>query len=249
MANMIPQKIDGRETKAIEDLVDLKYLVSFENTGSNNVGALLLERNGRLMLRFCFGAAGINNDITRAQGASIVTQLREVIRDIPTGESLMVERHNFPNYQARYTELDRVLNLDETNPYNGLIFAERQQLIDRSTRHLDRQRNQTSITMWPSITAEALTEKLDPSAKFLLAVETFIKAKSGQLSQEKIAHLSRFLVAAWPKYLRWHQIFNIRLNALKKIEIYDAEAIWENCWGQMNRFSGYRAPTIPDSQE
>jgi hypothetical protein len=246
MANMIPRKIDGRETIAIEDLVDLKYLISFENTGSNNVGALLLERNGRLMLRFCFGAAGINNDITRGQGASIVTQLREVIRDIPTGESLIVERHNFPDYETRYAELDRVLNLDETNPYNGLIFAERQQLIDRSTRHLDRQRNQTSITMWPSITAEALTEKLDPSAKFLLAVETFIKAKSGQLSQEKIAHLSRFLVAAWPKYLRWHQIFNIRLNALKKIEIYNAEAIWEDCWSQMNRFSGYRAPTIPD---
>jgi hypothetical protein len=58
---MIPQKIYGRETKAIEDIVDLKYLVSFENTGDKHVGALLLERNGRLMLRFYFGAAGINN--------------------------------------------------------------------------------------------------------------------------------------------------------------------------------------------
>jgi hypothetical protein len=246
MAKMIPQKIHGRETKAIEDLVDLKYLISFENTGGSNVGALLLERNGRLMLRFCFGAAGINNDITRAQGASVVAQLREVIRDIPLGESLIVERHNFPDYQARYAELDRVLALDENNPYNGLIFAERQQLIDNSSRHLNRQRNQTSITLWPSITAEALTEKLDPSAKVLLAVETFIKSKSGQLSQEKIAHLSRFLVAAWPKYLRWHQIFNIRLNALKKIEIYDAQAIWQHCWHQINRFSGYLAPAIPD---
>lgn len=160
---------------------------------------------------------------------------------------LIVERHNFPDYQNRYAELDRVLALDETNPFNGLIFAERQQLIDRSTRHLDRQRNQTAIALWPSITAEALSDKLDPSAKFLLAVETFIKAKSGQLSQDRIAHLSRFLVAAWPKYLRWHQIFNIRLNALKKIEILDAQAIWELCWNEMNRFTGYRPPTIPDS--
>jgi hypothetical protein len=243
---MIPTKINDRQTQAIEDLVDLKYIVSFENTGDRPVGALLLERNGRLMLRFCFGAAGINNDITRAQANSVIAQLRETIRDLPLGESLIVERHNFPNFQRRADELDRVLNLDETNPANGLIYAERQQLVDRSTRHLDRSRNQTSITLWPSITAAALTERLDPAAKALLAIELFIKSKSGQLSQEKIAHLSRFLVASWPKYLRWHQICNIRLNALKKIEIYDAQAIWEHCWQEQNRFSGYRAPAIPD---
>jgi hypothetical protein len=62
MVNMSPQKIHGRETKAIEDLVDLKYPIGFENTGHKNVGALLIERNGRLMLRFCFGLAGINTE-------------------------------------------------------------------------------------------------------------------------------------------------------------------------------------------
>jgi hypothetical protein len=243
---MIPKKIQGRETKAIEDLVDLKYLVSFENTGGKNVGALLLERNGRLMLRFCFGTVGINNDITRPQAASIVTQLSEVIRDMPIGESLIIDRHNFPDYHTRYQELDRVLALDDTNPYNGLIFAEQQELNARSSRHIDRKRNQTSMTLWPSITAEAMTEQLDPSAKVLLAIEMFIKARSGQLRSEQIAHLSRFLVASWPKYLRWNQIFNVRLNALKKIKILDAQEVWHHCWNEMNRFSGYKPPKIPD---
>jgi hypothetical protein len=242
---MIPKKINGREVKAIEDLVDLRYLISFENTGSQNIGALLLERNGRLMLRFCFTASGIHNDITKAQGASVVAQLQEVVRDMPSGESLIIDRSNFPNFGDRDAELEAILNLDDANPGNGFIYAEQQDLGAKSTRHLDRHRNQTAISLWPSITATALVEQLDPSGKALRAIETFIKSRSGQLTQENTARIGRFLIGSWPKYLRWHQIFNVRMNALQKVQICDARKIWHLCWHEVNRFSGNRCPKIP----
>jgi hypothetical protein len=238
-------KMHGQEVIAIEDLVDIKYIISFENTGGQNVGALLLERNGQLMLKFCFGTSGIHNDITIDQAISIISQLREIIKDMPLGETLTIDRSNFPDWLLRYQELEDILDRNGDHPSNGLIHAEQSGLIEASTSTTNRKRNKPLTTIWPTITSKALEEKLDIPSKILHNAELFVKSISGQLAQEKSAHVGQFVDEAWKKYMRWHDILTIRLNSLQKLHAYTAPEIWAHLWLELNRSNGCKAPKIP----
>ena len=240
-------KMNGRKIEATEDVVDLKYLINFENTGipGQDVGALLLEKGGKLELKFCFKTAGAHNDITKARSALVIKQWRAFIKDMLVGESITIDRSNFPNWRDRYAELDRIQHLDDSNPCNGAIWAEKESLRDISTRHDDRKRNQPLTTVWTSVTKESIDEKLDFPSKIINGFEKFLKTRSGQLNKEHKTYVSKFLLGSWRKYLRWNDIFRLRMSSLEEIEVYNAYDIWSHNWEEINRNSGIECPPIP----
>jgi hypothetical protein len=243
---MVQKKIGKRKTKPIQDLIDIKCIVSFENTGAGNVGAILLERKGKMMLRFLHLTEGIHNDITFSKAEEVVAQLIGLAMEMPADESIMIQRNNFPNYQKRHDELESMMELDVRNPLNILAFKEQESLVAVSTSNLKRLRNKTEIIIWSSVTSTFLVEKMDPFATILHAIDEFGKTKSGEAAERKEESLIKFLTESWSRYLSWDQLFTTKLSCLEKLKFADADGVWEQVWDCHNRHSGWDAPTIPE---
>jgi hypothetical protein len=242
----VAKKIDGRKTKPFEKMVDIIAIVSFENTGGQDVGAILLESKGRLILRFGFQSAGIHNDITYSQAEAVVSQLRILCSELPIGESIIFESSSFPEYQTRQQELESILALDDSNPLNVLTKLELQELKENSTRISDRPRLVREITIWPAVSSQHLGEKLDFLGNLIKNCHGLIKTWSGEAAEEQQLFASRFLVNSWRSYLRWSQVFQEHLSDLHQPQILAAEQIWEKCWNHHNRFKQQEIPPIPN---
>jgi hypothetical protein len=242
----VAKKIEGRKTKPFEKMIDIIAIVSFENTGAQNVGAILLERRGQLLLRFCVSTAGINNDETYSTAESVVSQLRICCSEIPIGESIVIESSSFPEYQKRKAELESLLELDETNPLNVLTKSELNELQANSTREYNRSRMVRNITLWPSVSSQYLGENLDFVSNLIKNFRNLIKTWSGEAAEEQQLFVSRFLLGSWRSYIRWHQIFQEHLSDLHNQKILTAPEIWQQCWNHHNRFKDHPIPEIPN---
>ncbi len=243
---MIPKKIEGRKTKSFEEMVDIIAVVSFENTGGQDVGAILLERKGQLALRFAFQSSGLHNDITYSQAESVVNQLRVLCSELPDGESIIIDSSNFPEYGKRADELRQVLQLDEANPLNVLTRCELNDLKANSTGTYNRPRLIKKITLWPSVSSKHMGEKLDFVGNIIKNMHGLIKIWSGEAAEQQQLFASRFLISSWRSYIRWNEIFQHHLSDLHNQKILTAEEVWAECWSHHNRFKNQEAPTIPN---
>jgi hypothetical protein len=240
----IPKKIDGRRTKPFEEMVNIIAVVSFENTGGQCVGAILLERNGQLMLRFCFQSFGLHNDRTYGEAEISVNQLRALCSEMPPGESLLIDSSNFPEYKKRADELRSVLALDETNPLNVLTRCELNDLEEASTRMYNRPRTIRKINIWPSVSSQYQGEKLDFVGNIIKNMQNLIKTWSGEAAEEQQLFISRFLLGSWRSFIRWNEIFQNHLSDLHNQKILNAEEAWAEIYEHHNR--DQEAPPIPN---
>jgi hypothetical protein len=239
----IPKKIDGRRTKPFEEMVNIIAVVSFENTGGQCVGAILLERNGQLMLRFCFQSFGLHNDRTYGEAEISVNQLRALCSEMLIGESLLIDSSNFPEYKKRADELRSVLALDETNPLNVLTRCELNDLEEASTRMYNRPRMVRKINIWPSVSSQYQGEKLDFVGNIIKNMQNLIKTWSGEAAEEQQLFISRFLLGSWRSFIRWNEIFQNHLSDLHNQKILNAEEAWAEIYEHHNRD---QAPPIPN---
>ena len=242
---MIPKKIDGRLTRKIQKELHISAIVQFEHTGGKNVGAILLEDKGRYMLRPGYETDGIHSDSTAEQGYVNVQQLRGLCRELLKGESLLIDRNNFPNFKSRWLELEEMMAKNGSSPTNALLYQEQKRLEEISTRYVNRLRSQPKTTLWPSITAKTGVEEIDGVGKFLKGLEDFAKNRSGEARAEKKEHLKNFLLDAWLRYLRWHQVFKNNLSCMSNTTVMDASSIWEHIFDENHRFSDWEVPAIP----
>jgi hypothetical protein len=242
----VPKKINGRKTRPFESMVNIEAIVSFENTGGQKVGAILLERNGQLALRPCFRSVGIHNDLTYGQAELVINQLRMLCSEMPEGESILIDSSNFPEYRKRAAELRAVLSLDETNPLNVLTQCELNGLEEASTRMYSRPRIVRKIDLWPSISSQYLGEKTDFVGNIIRNIGNLIKTWSGEAAEEQQLFLSRFLLGSWRSYIRWNEIFQQNLSDLHSQKILTAEEVWAECWNHHNRFKFQPVPPIPN---
>jgi hypothetical protein len=242
----VPKKIDGRRTKPFEELIHIIAIVSFENTGGQNVGAILLERKGQLCLRPCWLSAGVGNDKTYSQAQISINDLRGLCSEILDGESIIIDSSNFPEYRKRAEELQSVLNLDENNPLNVLTKCELNDLEANSTAMYNRPRLVRKIALWPSISSKYMGEKLDYVGNIIRNFGNLIKTWSGEAAEEQQLFMSRFLISSWRSYLRWNEVFQHHLSDLHNQKILTAEEVWAECWGHHNRFKDQEVPPIPN---
>jgi hypothetical protein len=242
----IPKKIDGRETKPFEEMVDIIAVVSYENTGGQDVGAILLERDGQLCLRLCMNSSGIHNDDTYAQAKILMETLRMLPSELPEGSSLIVDSSSFPSYRERADELKSVLALDETNPLNVLTMCELNGLKANSTGIYNRPRMVRKINLWPSISSKYMGEKLDFVGNVIKNIGNLIKTWSGEAAEEQQLFVSRFLITSWRPIIRWNEIFQNYLGGLHNLKILTGEEIWVEIWNFHNRFKDQPVPRIPN---
>jgi hypothetical protein len=245
---MAKSKIGGRKTKPIQDLIDIRHIVSFRNTGAGDVGAIFMEKEGIMMMRFGARTAGAHNDITFSKAEQVVSQLRDFCPNMPVGESVIIERSNFPDYKRRYQELEEMMEIDSSNPLNMLAYIEQQNLKERSSTNAKgrRFRNKTEIILWSSVTSTIEQEELDFVSKALRPIDNFLKSKSGEAIEQKEDRLKKFLLESWNQYIYWDRLYTQKLSCLEKLKFLTAEEIWEKCWAEHNRFSGWEAGEIPD---
>jgi hypothetical protein len=242
----VPKKIEGRKTKAFEEMVDIIAIVSFENTGGQDVGAILIERKGQLALRTAIQTSGNHNDITYAQGDVKADQLAMMCSELPQGESLIIDSSNFPEYKNRADELQSVLSLDETNPLNVLTQCELNDLKANSTGTYNRPRMVRKITLWPSISSQYQGEKLDFVGNIIKNINSLIKTWSGEAAEEQQLFVSRFLLGSWRSYLRWNEIFQNHLSDLHNQKILTGNEVWAECFAHGHRFKEQLPPPIPN---
>jgi hypothetical protein len=245
---MVKAKIGGRKTKPIQDLIDIKHIVSFRNTGSGDVGAILMEKDGVMVMRVAHETAGAHNDITFDEAVQVASQFRDLCSEMPFGESVIIDRSNFPSYKERYAELEEMIKLDSSNPLNMLAFIEQQSLKEKSSTNDKgrRLRNKSQITFWSSISSSVDHEELDIVGKMLWPIDNFLKSKSGEAIEQKEGKLKKYLLESWNQYIYWDRLYTQKLSCLKKLRFLNAEEIWEKLWAEHNRFSGWEAGTIPD---
>jgi hypothetical protein len=242
----VAKKINDRKTKPFEEMVDILAIVSFENTGGQNVGAILLERNGQLCLRPIIKTEGIHNDRTYGQVKMVVETLRKLCSELPEGESVIVDSSSFPEYKRRADELKSVLDLDENNPLNVLTMCELNSLKANSTSIYNRPRMIRKITLLPSISSKYMGEKLDFVGNIIKNIGSFIKTCSGEAAEEQQLFMSRFLISSWRSVIRWNEIFQNYLGDLHNQKILTAEEVWAECWSHHNRFKDQPIPPIPN---
>jgi hypothetical protein len=242
----IPKKIDRRRTRPLEKMIDIIAIVSFEGTGGQNVGAILLEQKGQLLLRPCILTSGIHNDCTYDQAKMVIETIRMICSELPDGESVIVDSSNFPEYKKREVELETVLNLDETNPLNVLTTCELRDLKANSTGIYNRPRMIRKITLWPSISSKYMGEKLDFVGNIIKNIGGLIKTWSGEAAEEQQLFMSRFLISSWRSVIRWNEIFQNYLGDLHNKKILTAEEIWAELWNHHNRYKDQPVPPIPN---
>jgi hypothetical protein len=242
----IPKKIDGRKTKPFEEMTHLVAIVSFEGTGGQDVGAMLLERKGQLLLRIGVETVGINIDTTYRKAAQAAQRLTMICPEMPQGASIIIDSSNFPEYRKRADELEAVLNLDETNPLNVLTKCELNALKANSTSMYNRSRVIRKTVIWASIPSEHMGEKLDYVGNIIRNFGNLIKTWSGEAAEEQQLFMSRFLISSWRSVIRWNEIFQNYFGDLHNKKIFTAEEVWAEIDSYHNKSKDQPVPPIPN---
>ncbi|MDB9344579.1 hypothetical protein PN456_17250 [Nodularia spumigena CS-586/05] len=186
-----------------EDIIHLAGICEINLGGRKGIGALILNRNEEIQIKFCFDCMGIHPNLPSEQILPIFSGIESGLKEIPEDESLTIHFGSFTD------DLDRQLELRQIESNCNI---EQLKLLIRSER----------------VRVKDLTKNGVRQNKFLRLWCTYTVATDNQKSQDYIESTINKLQKTWYKFTgEIHAINNNRIENVLRNSLTDGFQMWE----------------------
>ncbi|WP_199192293.1 hypothetical protein [Chlorogloea sp. CCALA 695] len=224
-----------------EDITHVAGIASISLGNRTDIGAVILQKNQDIQVKFCFDAQGLHPSLPEEQIFPILENIESGLKELPEGELLTIHLGSFTDDFVRQRELKEIEDQCKLPQLSLLIRSERLRIRNLTKAGL---RKNKFLRLWCTYSAVASEDSRSTDAieKVIKQLQTTWFQFTGQihsLRQERVETVLRESFNSG--FQRWEQLFTNSMGL--SVQALTSKEIWSVLWSQFNRSD---APNIPN---
>ena len=236
-----------REATVFENKLHLSCLVEIHR-GLNQIGAYLLEKGGKYRLIFVFEFLGIRSNLDPTIIEATLDKIKEGLKDLPSGESLVFRCGNFTSNRSISRELSTLKNINPNRRIKYLLKA-LQISFDKLLQQGNFNENPCYIECSYTLDSTAIKGR-DFIEQILAGLQDFSSSLGGKKAKVERENLQALLNKAYQEgFIFWRDFLETTIGLDTLIYPLNGTQIYQRDFAKYNDFDDDKNPEediIPD---
>lgn len=221
-----------------EDVVNLAGICEMELGGRQGIGALIIQNNSNIQIKFGFDCLGVHPNLATSQIIPIFEGIEAGLKEIPEREFLTIHFGSFTNDNDRQQEIQKIEEQCQIETIKLLLRSERLRTRELTTSAL---RKNKFLRLWCTYTVLE-DEKLEDIAEIgLQKLQKLWYEFTGEIHQLNKRRVENILRNSFQDgFQTWEQIISNKMGL--SVTPLSASEIWSETWGIFNQTSAIDIP-------